>query len=219
MQYEFTEQARAILQAAPMMPVMVIHELDHAVPLAQALLDGGISVFEVTLRTEAGLHAISVIKEALPESIVGVGTVTNVDDLNRSVSAGAEFIISPGVTDSLLDAGSKCGVPIIPGVSTVSELMMCLQRGINTMKFFPAEASGGVKTLKAFAGPFPDVAFCPTGGISPKNLAEYLVQPNVYTVGGSWILPDDVVKAQDWEKVTALTKAAVKMIKDIKEQA
>jgi 2-dehydro-3-deoxyphosphogluconate aldolase/(4S)-4-hydroxy-2-oxoglutarate aldolase len=202
-----------------MMPVMVVHELEHAVPLAAALLEGGISVFEVTLRTKVGLAAISKIKEAFPESTVGVGTVANAQDLQQSVAAGAEFIISPGITDSLLDCAVKSDVPIIPGVSTVSELMTCLERGINAMKFFPAEASGGVKTLKAFAGPFPDVAFCPTGGIGPKNIADYLALPSVYTVGGSWVLPDAAVKAQDWQQITDLTRAAVQLIAELKEQS
>jgi len=218
MQYTLSEQSKKLMKAAPLMPVMVIKHIEQAIPMAQALLDGGISVFEVTLRTEAGLLAISAIKEAFPEATVGVGTVANVDDLERSVNAGAEFVISPGVTESLVKAGAASGVPFLPGISSVSELMLCLENGIDAVKFFPAEASGGVKTLKAFGGPFPDVAFCPTGGVNMKNLADYLAVPSVYTVGGSWILPSDAIDKGDWETITQLTKTAVDAVNTIRNQ-
>lgn len=216
MSYSLSGAARQILKQAPVVPVITINKLESAVPLAKALMAGGIPVLEVTLRTAHGLEAIRLIKEQVPDAIVGAGTVLNETDLANAVAAGSEFIITPGLTDSLLQAGVNCGVPFMPGIATVSDLMRCREKGLDTLKFFPAEANGGAKALKAFAGPFADMAFCPTGGIGLNNLESYLALPSVLSVGGSWIVPDKLIDQGDWDGITTLAREACDLVQKIR---
>ena len=211
-----SKTAVEILKLAPVVPVIVVHDLDCAVSLAQALVAGGIPVLEVTLRTPQGLEAIRLMKEAVPEAIVGAGTVLSEKDLDDALQVGSEFVITPGLTDHLLNAGINCGVPFMPGISTISEMMLCREKGLNALKFFPAEASGGVKALKAFAGPFPDMAFCPTGGIGLNNMADYLSLPTVLSVGGSWIAPDRLIAEKNWSEITRLAQEATALVARLK---
>ncbi|GAB4269865.1 MAG: bifunctional 4-hydroxy-2-oxoglutarate aldolase/2-dehydro-3-deoxy-phosphogluconate aldolase [Methylomicrobium sp.] len=198
-----------VLNAGPVMPVMVIKNLEDAVPLAEALIKGGIKVLEITLRTPVALDAIKAISERVEGAIVGVGTVTTPEQLQAAEDAGAVFAISPGLTPKLLDAAMQSGIALIPGVATISELMLGMEYGLDHFKFFPAAAAGGVNLLKGIAGPIPSATFCPTGGISPDNYNDYLKLPNVACVGGSWLAPDDVVAAKDWSKITELAQSAV----------
>lgn len=198
-----------IFAAGPVVPVLVIHEVEHAIPLAKALIAGGIKVLEVTLRTPAALAVIKTIAENVPEAIIGAGTVTNAQQLKEVTEAGAKFAISPGMTADLLAAGASGGIPLIPGISSISDLMKAKDAGYTHLKFFPAEASGGVKALKSIGGPFPEITFCPTGGIGPANFTEYLSLSNVQCVGGSWLAPDDAIRNGDWNKITDLAKAAI----------
>ncbi|BFT29989.1 bifunctional 4-hydroxy-2-oxoglutarate aldolase/2-dehydro-3-deoxy-phosphogluconate aldolase [Alteromonas sp. D210916BOD_24] len=198
-----------IFAAGPVVPVLVINDVEKAVPLAKALMEGGIKVLEVTLRTPAALDVIKRIAEEVPESLIGAGTVTNAQQLKAVVEAGAKFAISPGMTADLLKAGMDAEIPLIPGISSTSDLMKGKDAGYTHMKFFPAEASGGVKAIKSISGPFPDITFCPTGGIGPDNYNEYLALNNVKCVGGSWLAPDDAIEAGDWARITQLAKEAV----------
>jgi 2-dehydro-3-deoxyphosphogluconate aldolase/(4S)-4-hydroxy-2-oxoglutarate aldolase len=202
-------QPRDVLTASPVVPVMVIQDLENAVPLAQALVAGGVRVLEITLRTPVALEAIRAISQAVPSAIVGVGTVTTAEQLQAAESAGAVFAISPGLTPTLLNAAVAGNIALIPGIATLSELMLGMEYGLDHFKFFPAEAAGGIPMLKSIAGPFPDMTFCPTGGISPSNYRDYLKLSNVACVGGSWLAPTDVVQAKDWAQVTALAQQAV----------
>ncbi|MDT4290981.1 bifunctional 4-hydroxy-2-oxoglutarate aldolase/2-dehydro-3-deoxy-phosphogluconate aldolase [Methylomonas sp. MO1] len=197
-----TVSIKEVMTTSPVMPVMVINQLDQAVPLARALVEGGLKVLEITLRTPVALDAIRRIKAEVPGAIVGAGTIINTQTLKNAIDAGAEFIVSPGVTDSLLDAALASGVPILPGVITPSEVMRLMDRGITAMKFFPAEAAGGIPMLKSIGGPLPQVTFCPTGGVNPKNAVEYLALSNVACVGGSWMAPSELVDAGDWAEIT-----------------
>ncbi|MBD2821089.1 bifunctional 4-hydroxy-2-oxoglutarate aldolase/2-dehydro-3-deoxy-phosphogluconate aldolase [Xenorhabdus sp. 42] len=201
--------AENILTDGPIIPVIVIDEIEHAIPLAKALVEGGIRVLEVTLRTECALEAIRLIAKEVPEAIIGAGTVINPEQLAAVTKAGAQFAISPGLTDELLKAATAGSVPLIPGISTVSELMQGMNYGLKCFKFFPAEASGGVKTLKAIAGPFPQVRFCPTGGISPENYRDYLALNSVLCIGGSWLVPSDALKTKDYAQITKLARTAI----------
>ncbi|WP_446810367.1 bifunctional 4-hydroxy-2-oxoglutarate aldolase/2-dehydro-3-deoxy-phosphogluconate aldolase [Methylomonas sp. 2BW1-5-20] len=207
-----TVSIKEVMNTSPVMPVMVINQLDQAVPLARALVEGGLKVLEITLRTPVALDAIRRIKAEVPGAIVGAGTIINIQTLHNAIEAGAEFIVSPGVTDSLLDAALASGVPILPGVITPSEVMRLMDRGITAMKFFPAEAAGGIPMLKSIGGPLPQVTFCPTGGVNPKNAVEYLALSNVACVGGSWMAPADLVDAGNWAEITrrAAEAAALK---------
>ena len=198
-----------IMNTSPVIPVMVINKLEHAVPLANALVEGGLKVLEITLRTPVALEAIKKIKAEVPGAIVGAGTVINLETLNQVIDAGSEFIVSPGVTDTLIDAALKSGTPILPGVVTPSEVMNLLEKGITEMKFFPAEAAGGIPMVKSIGGPLPQVTFCPTGGVSPNNAADYLALSNVACVGGSWMAPASLVDAEDWDEIKRLTIEAV----------
>lgn len=204
-----------VFNAGPVVPVLVVNEVDKAVPLAHALMEGGIKVLEVTLRTPAALAVIETIAKEVPEAFIGAGTVTNSDELKAVTEAGAKFAISPGLTSNLLKAGASGSIPLIPGVSSISDLMTAAEHGYNFLKFFPAEAAGGVKAIKSIGGPFPNVTFCPTGGISPDNYLTYLALKNVRCVGGSWLAPDSALEANDWAQVTALAKAAVEGSKTI----
>ncbi|MFI3120183.1 MAG: bifunctional 4-hydroxy-2-oxoglutarate aldolase/2-dehydro-3-deoxy-phosphogluconate aldolase [Methylococcaceae bacterium] len=202
-------QPDIILNTSPVMPVMVIQDLDDAVPLARALVAGGIKVLEITLRTPIALDAIRLISQEVEGAIVGAGTITTPEHLKAAEAAGAVFAISPGLTPKLLAAAQEGTIALIPGISTLSELMFGMEYGLDHFKFFPAEAAGGIPMLKSIAGPMPNVTFCPTGGISPENYNSYLQLSNVACVGGSWLAPTDVVKAKNWAKVTDLAKHAI----------
>jgi 2-dehydro-3-deoxyphosphogluconate aldolase/(4S)-4-hydroxy-2-oxoglutarate aldolase len=204
-----------VFNAGPVVPVLVVNDVDKAVPLAHALMEGGIKVLEVTLRTPAALAVIETIAKEVPEAFIGAGTVTNADELKAVTEAGAKFAISPGLTSNLLKAGASGSIPLIPGVSSISDLMTAAEHGYDFLKFFPAEAAGGVKAIKSIGGPFPNVTFCPTGGIGPDNYLTYLALKNVRCVGGSWLAPDSALEANDWAQVTALAKAAVEGSKTI----
>ncbi|MGB9097336.1 bifunctional 4-hydroxy-2-oxoglutarate aldolase/2-dehydro-3-deoxy-phosphogluconate aldolase [Erwinia sp.] len=201
--------AEQILTSGPVVPVIVINKLEHAVPLAKALVAGGIRVLEVTLRTACALEAIRTIAKEVPDAIVGAGTVINPQQLHEVTEAGAQFAISPGLTEDLLKAANAGSIPLIPGISTVSELMLGMDHGLREFKFFPAEANGGVKALQAIAGPFPQVRFCPTGGISPANYRDYLALKSVHCIGGSWLVPDDALENGDYDRITSLAREAV----------
>lgn len=201
----------SILRASPVMPVIVINRVEQAVPLAQALLAGGIRVLEVTLRTPAALEGVLHIRALVPDAIVGTGTVTTPAELKASVEAGAMFAVSPGVTTDLLAAAKQAPIPLLPGVMTPSELMQARAAGFNYMKLFPAVPAGGIKLLQAFSGPFPDVKFCPTGGISLQTAPDYLALPNVLCVGGSWLTPTELVENGEWAKITELARQASRL--------
>ncbi len=201
--------AEQIMTAGPVVPVIVINELSQAVPLAKALVAGGVRVLEVTLRTSCAVEAIRAIAKEVPEAIIGAGTVINAEQLAAVTEAGAQFAISPGLTDSLLKAATAGTIPLIPGISTVSELMLGMDHGLREFKFFPAEANGGVKALQAIAGPFSQVRFCPTGGITPNNYRDYLALKSVLCIGGSWLVPNDAIASGDYERITKLAREAV----------
>ncbi len=203
-----TTSIKGIMYTSPVIPVMVINQLDQAVPLAHALVEGGLNVLEITLRTPVALDAIKHIKAEVPGAIVGAGTIINTDTLDKAIAAGSEFLVSPGVTDSLIDAAISTGVPILPGVISPSEAMRLMEKGITEMKFFPAEAAGGVPMIKSIGGPLPQLTFCPTGGVNPQNAVDYLKQKNVACVGGSWMAPADLVDTGNWEEITRRAKEA-----------
>ena len=198
-----------IFNQGPVVPVLVVKDVAYAVPLAKALIAGGIRVLEVTLRTESALEVIAKIAKEVPDAIIGAGTVTNREQLQQVIDAGAKFAISPGMTTDLLKAGNEGSIALIPGVSSISELMTAKDLGYTHLKFFPAEASGGVKALKAIGGPCPEIAFCPTGGITPSNYNDYLALSNVRCCGGSWLAPEDAMANGDWDKITELATQAV----------
>ncbi len=198
----------SVLDLAPVVPVVVIEDAADAVPLARALVAGGLPAIEVTLRTPAALDAIREIAGGVPDAVVGAGTVLTPGQVAGCVAAGARFLVSPGWTDGLLAAMAGSGVPFLPGVSTVSEVVALLERGVREMKFFPAQAAGGTAYLKSLAGPLPQARFCPTGGIGPGNAPEYLALPNVGCVGGTWMIPADAVAARDWARVESLARSA-----------
>lgn len=202
------KNAREILSAGAVVPVMAIEDLSAAVDLAHALVEGGIPTLEITLRTEHGIKAIELIKKEVPDAIVGAGTVINGEQLKAVENAGAEFAISPGFNASFAKAAERSGIAVIPGVATPGELMLALEHGIDTLKLFPAEVVGGRAMLKALHGPFPQAKFCPTGGITPETAPEYLKLPNVLCVGGSWLTPQEAVAAKDWTAITRLAEAA-----------
>lgn len=204
-------QVDSVLNTSPVMPVLVIERIEDAVPMAKALVAGGLKVLEVTLRTDIALEAIRIIATEVDGAIVGAGTVLNVEQLKAVEEAGGTFAISPGSTPALLAAGLKSSIAYLPAISTVSEMMVAMEAGYNAFKFFPAESNGGVAALKSIAGPFPDVRFCPTGGVSSSNAAAYLALPNVCCVGGSWVVPADLVKNKDWAGITRLAAEAVKL--------
>ena len=198
----------SVLDLAPVLPVVVVDDPADAVPLARALVAGGLPAIEVTLRTPGALDAVRAISAEVPGAVVGVGTVITPPQVAESVAAGGRFLVSPGWTDMLLAAMRASGVPFLPGVSTASEVVALLERGVREMKFFPAEAAGGTTYLKSLAGPLPQARFCPTGGVGPGNAPEYLALPNVGCVGGTWMLPSDAVAAQDWARIERLAREA-----------
>ncbi len=190
----------------PVIPVIVILRLDDAVPLAQALVDGGVKVLEVTLRTPVALRAMEAIARSVPEAIVGAGTIRSVADAQAARDAGCRFGVSPGYTSELGHYCRNVTLPLLPGVATASEVMQANADGYHFLKLFPATAAGGIPLLKALHGPFPDVAFCPTGGITPESAPQFLALPNVKVCGGSWLTPADAVAAKDWGRLTALAR-------------
>ncbi|MFE3600181.1 bifunctional 4-hydroxy-2-oxoglutarate aldolase/2-dehydro-3-deoxy-phosphogluconate aldolase [Streptomyces sp. NPDC059142] len=198
----------SVLDLAPVIPVVVLDDAADAVPLARALVAGGLPAIEVTLRTPAALDSIRAIAAEVPGAVVGAGTVITPDAVTDAVTAGARFLVSPGWTETLLTAMRDSGVPFLPGVSTTSEVVALLERGVTEMKFFPAEAAGGRPYLKSLAGPLPAARFCPTGGITPASAPEYLALPNVRCVGGTWLLPADALASKDWGRVEALAREA-----------
>ncbi|MGL2693924.1 bifunctional 4-hydroxy-2-oxoglutarate aldolase/2-dehydro-3-deoxy-phosphogluconate aldolase [Helicobacter pylori] len=198
-----------ILQISPIVPVVVIEDLNDAVPLVQSLIEGGIPIIEVTLRSSCALEAIELIAKNVPKMRVGAGTILNLTQLEQAQNRGAEFLISPGLTIKLLEHAKKKDMPLIPGVSSSSEVMQALELGYNALKFFPAEYCGGVKLLNAFNGPFKGVKFCPTGGVSVDNMRSYLALENVVCVGGSWLTPKDLIQNKEWDKITEICKRAL----------
>lgn len=192
----------------PVIPVIVIQRLEQAVPLARALVDGGVKVLEVTLRTPVALAAIEAIARAVPEAVVGAGTLRLPADAKAARDAGSVFAVSPGYTAALGAACREAGLPLLPGVATGSEVMAAMADGLRFLKFFPAVQAGGVPMLKALAGPFPDIAFCPTGGITPETAPQFLALPNVKVCGGSWLTPADAVEQGDWARITRLAREA-----------
>ena len=198
----------SLLDRVPVVPVVVLHQAEHAVPVARALVDGGLPVVEVTLRTPAALDAIEAIATEVPEILVGAGTIVAPHQVKDAVSAGAQFLVSPGTTESLAAAMQESGLPHLPGAATVSEVLRLLELGYSEMKFFPAEASGGVDFLRSIASPVPQARFCPTGGITADTAASYLALPNVGCVGGSWLTPATLVADRDWTAVARLAREA-----------
>lgn len=207
-----TAEIDTILDKAPVLPVLTIHDLDTAAPLAEALFEAGLPVVEVTLRTPVALEAIAAMREAVSGMIVGAGTVLGAEDLARVEQAGAAFAISPGATPKLYRAAQGCAIPFVPGVATASEVMAGVEFGWTRFKFFPAEAAGGTAALKSWSGPLPNVRFCPTGGISGHNAAEYLRLENVATVGGSWMVPAAAIEDRDWPRIAALARDCVNLL-------
>ena len=196
------------MNVSKVIPVVVIDNVEDAVPLANALIKGGLKVLEITLRTPVAIEAIKLIKSQVEGAIVGTGTVIDLETLNASIDAQVDFMVSPGVTDELLNAVSKQSIPLLPGVNSPSEVMNLLSRGITAMKFFPAEAAGGVNMLKSIGGPLPQVTFCPTGGINLDNANSYLELSNVACVGGTWMLDKQLIKSKSWDEITRLAKQA-----------
>ena len=192
----------------PFIPVIVLQQVDDAVPVAQALVAGGVRVLEVTMRTPVALRCIEAIARAVPQAIVGAGTVRSAADARAALAAGARFAVSPGYTAAVGEACRDIGLPLLPGVSTASELMAAQDGGHDFVKFFPASAAGGIPLLKALAGPFPEVSFCPTGGITPQNARDFLALPQVKVCGGSWLTPQDAIAAGDWPRITRLAQEA-----------
>lgn len=197
-----------ICRLAPVVPVLIVDDVAKAAPLARALAAGGLTALEVTMRTPAALDAMRAMADAAPEAIVGAGTLRSPADVKAAVAAGARFGVSPGLSHAVLDAADEAGLPMLPGVATPSEAMAAAERGLEILKFFPAEANGGIPVLKAWASPLAGLSFCPTGGIGPGNAVEYLGLPNVICVGGSWVAPGNMVDAGDWDGITTLARAA-----------
>lgn len=197
-----------IMRASPVIPVIAVDSIDQAVPLARALVAGGIRVLEVTLRTEHGIPAIRAMVEQVPDAIVGVGTLTQPEEFATARDAGAVFGVSPGLTPALVEAAKRSGLPLLPGVMTPSEVMSAREAGFRQLKLFPAVPAGGIGMLNAIAGPLPDVTFCPTGGISQETAPQFLACKNVACVGGSWLTPKNAMQSGDWQQITELARAA-----------
>jgi 2-dehydro-3-deoxyphosphogluconate aldolase/(4S)-4-hydroxy-2-oxoglutarate aldolase len=204
---------KEICQRAPMVPVIAIDDLADALPLAEALIKGGIDVLEVTLRTDCGLDAITQISNAFPEAVVGVGSVKTPKDVSDSIKAGAKFGVSPGMSPKLQAAILEADFPFLPGCATPSEAMSLYEAGFDILKFFPAEAAGGIDMLKSINAPLPHISFCPTGGISLKNAQDYLSLPNVITIGGSWVVPKDLLKAKNFQAIQTLAQETTDVLK------
>ncbi|WP_309109031.1 bifunctional 4-hydroxy-2-oxoglutarate aldolase/2-dehydro-3-deoxy-phosphogluconate aldolase [Arthrobacter sp.] len=203
--------ATSVLHVSPVIPVVTIEEPQHAVPLARALADGGVRIIELTLRTQSALESLKRIANEVPDILLGAGTILTPGQADAAVAAGAQFLVSPGVTPFLLDHMLDLDVPVLPGVATVGEVMAVLERGLDTMKFFPAGPAGGPDYLAAIGAPIPQVQFCPTGGISLETAPEYLKLPNVTCVGGSWLTPRSAIENQDWQQITALAQGTASL--------
>jgi len=204
---------RSILELAPVIPVLTVEHIDHAVPLARALCAGGLRVLEVTLRTSAALPAVEAMRKAVPDAVVGVGTLARPGDFVTAANAGAQFGVSPGLTAEMAAAARAASFPMLPGIMTPTDLLAGLGWGYDTFKLFPAQQAGGIGMLKALGAPFPEVVFCPTGGISRATAPDFLALPNVACVGGSWIAPADKIRAGDWAAIEALAKDASSLAK------
>ena len=204
--------AKEVMKISPIVPVIALDSVEDALPLAEALLAGGIAVMEITLRTEAGLKSIEAISKALPQMNVGAGTVLNASDFKKAVNHGAQFVFSPGISEELMQTSTALNIALIPGVATASEVMLAKNSGFEACKLFPATLAGGVDILKAFSGPFASMRFCPTGGVNLKNLNEFLDLPNVLCVGGSWIVPSKLIREKRFDEITRLTKEALERI-------
>lgn len=209
--------SRQVMQDAPVIPVIVLHDVAHAVPMARALLAGGIRMLEITLRTPQALACMEAIARDVPDAIVGAGTVRSAADAQAASMAGAQFVVSPGYTHQVAKACHDLGLPLLPGVATGSEIMMAQEDGFTELKFFPAMQAGGTAMLKAWSGPFGDVAFCPTGGVTLQNAQELLALPNVLCVGGSWLVPADALAKGDWARITQLAKDTAQLRKPLAE--
>ncbi|MHA6264093.1 bifunctional 4-hydroxy-2-oxoglutarate aldolase/2-dehydro-3-deoxy-phosphogluconate aldolase [Arenibacterium sp. CAU 1754] len=205
-----SRQTRDICAMAPIVPVLVIKDLSHARPMAEALVAGGLPALEVTLRTPVALDVIRAMAE-VPGGVVGAGTLVTPDDVRAAKQAGAKFGVSPGATDELLAACEAERLPLLPGAATATEAMQLLARGYDMMKFFPAEASGGAPALKAIGAPLPQITFCPTGGVTPQNAPTYLALDNVLCAGGSWVAPTALAEAGDWDKIETLAREASRL--------
>jgi 2-dehydro-3-deoxyphosphogluconate aldolase/(4S)-4-hydroxy-2-oxoglutarate aldolase len=207
------DKLAALFKAATVIPVLTIERLADAVPLARALVAGGVRTLEVTLRTAVAIDAAKAMIEEVPEAIIGIGTILNRADLARAEALGVGFGISPGATPDLLEAAAASPLPFAPGIATASELMQALDHGFGLAKFFPAEQAGGIKGLRALAGPFPNVRFCPTGGVGEANATAWLAEPNVLAVGGSWLCPAAEIRAGNWAGITAMCRRTMKSLK------
>ena len=207
------QQLAAIFTSATVIPVLTIERVEDAVPLARALVAGGVHVLEVTLRTPVAVDAAKAMIAEVPDAVIGIGTILNADDLARAVALGAKFGISPGATPELLKAAAAGELPFAPGIATASELMQALAAGFDIVKFFPAEQAGGIKALRALAGPFPNIRVCPTGGIGEANAAAWLSEPNVVAVGGSWLCPTAEIRSGNWSGITAICERSMKSLK------
>ena len=199
---------RDVLALAPVIPVLTVEKLAHAAPLAKALCAGGLKVLEITLRTDVALDVIAAMRAAVPDAVVGAGTLVRPQDFKRADAAGAQFAVTPGLTPELADAARNVGYPLLPGIITPSEILQALHFGYDTLKFFPAQQAGGIAMLQAFGGPFANVAFCPTGGISRESAPAFLQLPNVLCVGGSWVAPKALLDKGDWAGIEALARDA-----------
>ncbi|HEX9719211.1 MAG TPA: bifunctional 4-hydroxy-2-oxoglutarate aldolase/2-dehydro-3-deoxy-phosphogluconate aldolase [Ramlibacter sp.] len=200
-----------LMRIGTVIPVIVIEKIEHAVPLARALVAGGLRVLELTLRTPVALQAIGAIAQEVEGAIIGVGTITRADDFAESIKAGALFGVSPGLTHELIAAARDSGLPLLPGVMTPSDVIAARTAGFTALKLFPAQQAGGVSMLRALGGPFPDVTFCPTGGITAATAPDFLRLPNVACVGGSWLTPPDAIAVGDWGRITALARETVQL--------
>jgi len=205
--------AEAVMKLSPIVPVIALESEEDALPLAKALLEGGINIMEITLRTPAGLKAIEIISKALPQMHVGAGTVLNASDFKDAVKHGAAFVFSPGISDDLMQTSKELNVALIPGVATASEVMLAKNNGFEHCKLFPATLAGGIEILKAFSGPFPSMRFCPTGGVNLANINEFLSLDNVLCAGGSWIVPKETIKEKNFKQITTLCIEAMQTIK------
>lgn len=211
--YHLEEELSAIVQSCPLVPVITIARPEEALPLGRALVEGGLTILEIAMRTPFALNAVTELRSAFPDIWVGVGTVASKEQYVAAEEAGAQFVITPGSTSELLEYGLEARAPLLPGVSSLSEVMEGYRLGYRCFKFFPAEVAGGVSALKAFSGPFPDVHFCPTGGITQDKARDYLALPNVDAVGGSWLTPKDIIAAEDWvglSRIAAQSLASVR---------
>jgi len=208
----YTMSIKRILQEAPIIPIITVHNLSHVTPLVKAIIDGGINTLEVTLRTPLALDAVAQIKLEFPQAIIGIGTVTNVEQIADIQSLGISFAVSPGINTSLINAAKEAGIPYLPAVATPSDILIAREHYVTELKFYPAERAGGVKALQDYANLFPNIQFCATGGIHAENLQEYLALPNVLSIGGSWLVPQDLIVASEWKKITSLVKEAVGLV-------